>query len=369
MTSQNRSQVKPGRIPELDGWRGISMLLVILHHSMYFAFPAVADSSRLFSHFFHHIGELGVQIFFVISGFVITRLLIAEEREQGSVSLKGFYTRRLFRILPVYYFYLLVVSIFSWAGWTPVSGIEKIVSVFFLYDTKIVSNGWFAGHSWSLAVEEQFYIVFPIFWVLSPPKRRATVLFLTLAAFLTWTAFSQWGYGANLISRSSIIGFSCINVGALLAIFEPRAIRFSAGLPSLAIFLVSALLFIHPVSTSTLASGLYSVCVPFGIALMLMYSIGHTGWISSALKHPVILWCGLISYSAYLWQEVFTGAADSYGSPGAAKVFHFMVPLIPLVAGVSFYCIERPCTRLGRRLSARISGRNASNAPLRVAAS
>ena len=240
---------------------------------------------------------------------------------------------------------------------------------FFLYDTKIVSNGWFAGHSWSLAVEEQFYIVFPIFWVLSPPKRRATVLFLTLAAFLTWTAFSQWGYGANLISRSSIIGFSCINVGALLAIFEPRAIRFSAGLPSLAIFLVSALLFIHPVSTSTLASGLYSVCVPFGIALMLMYSIGHTGWISSALKHPVILWCGLISYSAYLWQEVFTGAADSYGSPGAAKVFHFMVPLIPLVAGVSFYCIERPCTRLGRRLSARISGRNASNAPLRVAAS
>jgi peptidoglycan/LPS O-acetylase OafA/YrhL len=89
-------QRSSGRIPQLDGWRGISISLVILSHIVGLALSAYTERIPLVHHVFFHCGELGVQIFFVISGFVITRLLVLEERENGSISIKGFYVRRFF---------------------------------------------------------------------------------------------------------------------------------------------------------------------------------------------------------------------------------------------------------------------------------
>jgi peptidoglycan/LPS O-acetylase OafA/YrhL len=90
------------------------------------------------------------------------------------------------------------------------------------------------------------------------------------------------------------------------------------------------------------------------VALLLMHTASQKGWASSALKTRGIQWVGLISYSAYLWQQLFTAPAGFYGSPKAANVFHLSLPLLFPVAAISFYCIERPCTRLGRRLSANL---------------
>ena len=96
---------------------------------------------------------------------------------------------------------------------------------------------------------------------------------------------------------------------------------------------------------------------PFALGLMLMCSVAGKGWLSAALKRPAIQWCGLVSYSAYLWQQFFLGATASYGGSATGRVFHFLLPLMPLIAGASFYWIERPCTRLGRKLALRWGGR------------
>jgi peptidoglycan/LPS O-acetylase OafA/YrhL len=177
------------------------------------------------------------------------------------------------------------------------------------------------------------------------------VLFGTLAIFLTVGVLAEWGLAGNVFSQATIVGFSCINVGALVAIFEGRALNVAVRPPSLAIFFIFIALLIHPVSKSRIGESLYCLVAPFGVALVLMHTVACQGWLSSALKLPAIQWCGLVSYSAYLWQELFTGDVSAYGSPTAARVFHMMLPLLPLLAALSFSWVERPCTRFGRRLA------------------
>ena len=347
-----------GRIRELDGWRGVSILLVVLHHALYFAFPAAMGGSTRVRHLIIFSGELGVRIFFVISGFVITRLLILEEQKYGSISMRGFYLRRLFRILPVFYCFVLAVSIFSWLGWTPVTRLEQLAAALFFHDWQFYFADWFLGHSWSLAVEEQFYIAFPLFWLLAPARRRPMLLVGTLAVLLAWSVFIQFGIADQFLSGTAIVGFSCINVGVLLAVFESRVLEMAARLPAWVGIGILLVLFLHPMAHNRVADCVYAVAAPFALGLMLMSSVARKGWLSMALKRPAIQWCGLVSYSAYLWQQLFLGAAGSYGGSAAARVFHWMAPLIPLVACVSFYWIERPCTRLGRRLALRLRARD-----------
>lgn len=361
---------REGRIRELDGWRGVSILLVVLHHALLYAFPAAGASSTKLEHVVSYAGDFGVRIFFVVSGFVITRLLILEERKFGSISLKGFYTRRLFRIVPVFYCYLLTVSILSWLGWTPVSNGGDLAAGLFLYDVRRLFNlhDWFVGHSWSLAVEEQFYITFPFFWMLSSRRIRTAVLLGTLAIFLAAGVLAEWGLAGNLFSHAAIVGFSCINVGALAAIFEGRVLRLASKPSSAAVFSIFLVLLVHPVSNSKIGESLYCLVVPFGIALVLMHTVARQGWLSSFLKLPAVQWCGLISYSAYLWQELFTGSTNVYGGPVAGRVFHLLLLLLPLIAAGSFYWIERPCTRFGRKLTMRIRAREAMDASRETAA-
>ena len=361
LITQDLAKDKPGRIRELDGWRGVSILLVVLHHFLVFAFPATVEGSKLLHHVLLYAGEFGVRIFFVISGFVITRLLIIEEREHGVISLKGFYTRRFFRIVPVFYFFVLVVCVLSWFNWTPVNRDWVLAATLFFHDFKLRNFDWFLGHSWSLAVEEQFYLVFPLFWVLFPPRRRASVLFATLAIFLTWSVLGQWGVMANAITASTVVGFSCVNVGALVALYEAGVLRLAARVPLLVVLLVVAFLFGHAVPNTRPAESLYSLAAPFGLALMLTHTVARKGWMSSMLNTKAIQWCGLISYSAYLWQQLFTIPSGYYGSPAAAKAFHLSLLLLPLIAAGSFYWIERPCTRLGRIIAVRFSSREASH--------
>jgi len=343
---------KTGRILELDGWRGVSILLVVLSHLLAFAFPSIVQHSIVLRHFSNVAGELGVRIFFVISGFVITRLLVIEEAKYGSISLKGFYTRRVFRILPVFYFVVITVCVMSWLGWTPMSVVAVMQSALFLKDLRMSTVNWFLGHSWSLAVEEQFYIVFPFFWAFSSPRNRPKVLLATLAAFLAWSVFTGVSGVSSALTLSAIIGFSCINVGALIAIFENRVREFTARVPPVVVLLASVVLLLRPVPTVQLQVLFNSLYEPFALALMLFFTVSRKGWASSALTTAGIQWIGLISYSAYLWQELFTGPAEFYGSPATARVFHLCLPLLIPIAAASYYWIERPSTRLGRRLSA-----------------
>lgn len=350
-------QAASGRIRELDGWRGISILLVVVGHEVIFVLDGSIGKIKLLAHLAGAGSALGVNIFFVISGFVITRLLIREETQRRAVSLRGFYTRRFFRILPVFYLVLSVICLLSWLGWTPVSSVGVAVAALFLRDVAHPVRYWFLGHAWSLAVEEQFYLIFPLFWVAMSPRKRPGLLLATFFLFLLWGAFSFSGPLSNVLTAGAIIGFSCINAGALLAVFGDRARSVAARAHPAAFFLTIVLLFSHPTSQGRAAETLYNLFLPFGIAYALMFTVSRKSWVSSLLKKGAIQWMGLISYSAYLWQQLFVGSVADYGSPGVAKAFHLALPLLFVVSALSFYWIERPCTRFGRQLSARLAAR------------
>src|SRR3989344_871741 len=102
----------------LDAWRGIAILMVIAHHLFYFHFEVTNTIVRLFA---ERSGPWGVKLFFIISGYIITRLMLEEESRRGSLSLYAFYVRRIFRILPPYLLYVVAVAGFAGLGGVPVS--------------------------------------------------------------------------------------------------------------------------------------------------------------------------------------------------------------------------------------------------------
>ena len=204
------TQQKPNeRLKELDGWRAVSVLLVILHHLGAYQLANLVSPHVRLTAILEDCGPLGVKVFFVISGFVICRLLILEESRYGAVSLKTFYVRRVFRILPPFFLYVGVISLLlsvrllndSWSG--------ICNGALFLYDFVPAERGsWFIGHTWSLAVEEQFYLVFPALWVLTKRIGRNRVFPVVFCLIVLWnlsTTVSGWDQLTILSARS---GFS-----------------------------------------------------------------------------------------------------------------------------------------------------------------
>src|ERR1700683_392352 len=107
-------------------------------------------------------GPLGVQIFFVISGYIITALMLREHQRNGRVSLAAFYVRRAFRILPPLWLMLATTALLSLAGYIHVGPKSFLMAASFTCNTQPTSCGWFAGHTWSVATEEQFYLFWPL---------------------------------------------------------------------------------------------------------------------------------------------------------------------------------------------------------------
>ncbi|HSV12970.1 MAG TPA: acyltransferase, partial [Tepidisphaeraceae bacterium] len=174
---QGRSQFVKPRLPSLDGLRAVSIALVLLQHasltpSFPFALAPLGDAG------------FGVHIFFVISGFIITLLLLDEERENDGISLKRFYLRRMVRILPVFWTFLLIMLLAR----------RIYVGEFFQAATFTAGMGlwstpgtWNTAHGWSLAVEEQFYLLWPAAMVLLGRTSWRVALLIAVVALANFT--------------------------------------------------------------------------------------------------------------------------------------------------------------------------------------
>jgi peptidoglycan/LPS O-acetylase OafA/YrhL len=147
--------------PGLDGLRGIAILIVVLAH--------VGLNRYLWQFKFYLVSNTGVHMFFVLSGFLITTLLLKEKLHTGRISLKHFYIRRALRILPVAYFFLVVLIILNQVYHLKISTADFIAS-FLFYKNLPMPNEPYTAHFWSLAVEEQFYITFPLLLFLNTNK-------------------------------------------------------------------------------------------------------------------------------------------------------------------------------------------------------
>src|ERR1700680_1591869 len=195
------------RIPGLDGIRALSILLVLFAH--------LADGVSPWSQY----GGFGVESFFVLSGFLITWLLCLEEDKRGVISLPSFYARRALRILPPAFLYIAAASILGLFGLANVARNEPLYCIFFIRNL-MANGGQHLGHFWSLAIEEQFYLLWPLgFLLLRSDKRRLvfTGLLFVAAPFWKHLVFKLAGDAANVNSWRFDLRYDALMIGCCLA--------------------------------------------------------------------------------------------------------------------------------------------------------
>jgi peptidoglycan/LPS O-acetylase OafA/YrhL len=308
------------RIPSLDGLRAIAISLVIIGHG------AAQTSERGHFFFLWVYANFGVQIFFVISGYLITTLLLKEHYRTGSIRLADFYRRRAYRILPAAYAFILTVFLLQWkilTKWDVSSSLLYLLN----YDS---GRPWNLGHLWSLSVEEQFYLLWPLTLVLFF-RNRARIL---TAAFLA-TPFINLALryfhlqkGLGLWFPSTADGLA---IGCLLAIIEPRLTQIN-WLRSRWMLLLILLLALYPLYAPTgnmekLANiVILTPLARIATAIAIFHLTQRPYWI---LNCAPVMWLGALSYSLYLWQQPIWEAP---------KLFPFAI----LAAIVCHYAIERP---------------------------
>jgi peptidoglycan/LPS O-acetylase OafA/YrhL len=343
-------------IPTLDGWRAVAILLVMAAHfgTAFFTQDAYWSSSPT------RFGVIGVPIFFAMSGFLITTLLIQESVSRGSISLRAFYVRRCFRILPPLFALLAGISLLGLMA----SRIELLSSLLFFRNYLPPAEGRiYTGHLWSLSVEEHFYLLWPACLCLL--LRRRHVLFNTACIALSFGIWRSVEFHLHLLHRVAPVldtpmrtdlGLDGLMWGCCAGIiFQDRGLREAASrLLTLPVTLLTLVLLIASLLRPLPLS---SVWGPITIPLIILGTVTHKNWLASrVLESAPVRWLGRTSYSLYLWQQLFLMPSWEPHPLKLAQKLPLDVFLPFLCAIVSHYWIERPAIRFGRRLASRISG-------------
>jgi peptidoglycan/LPS O-acetylase OafA/YrhL len=351
--------LQPSYHPALDGFRGVAILMVLLHHfgAGYYLYPhgVLIDSAA------------GVHIFFVLSGFLITTLILKEKVKRCNISLGNFYIRRALRILPVAYLFLMVLVGFNMIFGLHISALS-FVSSFLFFSNLPINGSYYIAHFWSLAVEVQFYVTFPLLLAYSTNKYLAVVLaivvFVPLIAILEYYQLLPFA-GSKL---SVLIGKLCmyafwkgplmILLGSLASILVFKRIinleNIKANYFFEFILFVSALIIRSP---TFVFYGKYvsEYLSAFMIAYVILLSINSKSFLSVILSSRVMLRIGVLSYSLYIWQQLFVGPNTwqpwMRGFNGEPMWVLLVLKLVFVfaIATVSYY-FERKFLRIKQRL-------------------
>jgi peptidoglycan/LPS O-acetylase OafA/YrhL len=331
--------------PDIDGLRAVAVIAVVLHHLL----PKSLTG-----------GYVGVDVFFVISGFLITRI-IANEIRSGTFSYADFYERRARRILPALFAVVVAVLVAGWFVLLPTDYLgtlrAAIGSVLFsanLVFWRQLREGYFANdakdnpllHMWSLGVEEQFYLFFPVFLILGLKlfeKRFAAVLLLLAAASL---ALSEALVDSKTVAVFFLLPFRAweLAVGCLLALSEPRAPRSAAGAQAMAV--AGLLAIVVPAFTLTPDSrfpGLLALAPVLGAAMLIRQGASQATLVHRLLSARAVVLVGLASYSLYLWHWPIIVFARHL--LGLRDLGVWAVPVLLLSLGaawLSYIWVERP---------------------------
>jgi peptidoglycan/LPS O-acetylase OafA/YrhL len=341
--------VRKGRVPHLDALRAIAIAMVIGSH-------LGIIPKGIWAGVFN--GHLGVTLFFAISGFLITLLLLREHDRTGRISLKAFYYRRVLRIFPAYYAYLLIGLGLSAIGLLSVSkGYWVAAFTYMMCYMPDLNLGWHIGHFWSLAVEEHFYLLWPLLLVLFSPSRAckiviAYIMLIPLIRYAIWAL--QWNWLD--IDFCSITQMSSIAEGCLLAFVVRGSVMVRAGAwlkryPEGSVVLGLGLLLL---SWLACRSGKYTILFGDPVnALSCCIIIGGLLYIRSTfmirlLNNRIVLFLGTLSYSLYIWQQPFSGPSLVGDISSAWRLIGIFG-----VALVSYYLIERPFLKMKERGAAK----------------
>ena len=336
-------------MPVLDGLRAVSVVMVFISHLTIFG-----TASRNVVEIGTISGATGVSVFFVLSGYLITRLLLKEEEQKGAISLKKFYARRFLRIFPAAYAFLALVLVMSQAGFFSIPLHSYLASL--LYIRNYVGSGHETAHLWSLAIEEQFYLLWPACLALLAPKDRVRGVICLIAAVWVWRCYVVL-FGLASVGQLYIrtdLRIDTILVGCLLALVEQSGrlgrvqslwMRGTWFLPATLLVLVSWLILAgRSFLAKTVETGVAAVLIGAIVIWFVSCSESVAGrW----LQTPFVLWVGRLSYSLYLWQQVFMGPATP--ETAVIRTFPLNILLTFAAAAVSYYLVERPMLLLKDR--------------------
>jgi len=329
------------RIPSLDGLRAISIGMVVVSH-LTVGYDRWLD-----------VGNLGVRVFFVISGYLITTLLLAEVAKTRTISLRGFYLRRIARIFPAFYAFLAVMLVLDATGAIALAPSDTIAA--FTYTMNYhYDRSWYVGHIWSLSVEEQFYLLWPALLLLAGVRRGLLVAaaFVVLAPLIrvaTWYLLPEQRIG---IGESFQTIFDAIATGCLLAGVRrwlSGQPRYLAALRSPWFVFVPLLAFGcnymkgHAITDFLVGETLTNLAIALCIDRWVRWPDDRVGRL---LNTRPMIFVGGLSYSLYLWQQVFV---EKHRAWAVQKLPLNLVCMVG-AALASYYLIEQPVLRLRARL-------------------
>lgn len=331
---------KRRHIPTLDGWRAVAILLVLWAHqgNVLYATPEAYLRGGLF-----YFGTWGVPIFFGLSGVLITKLLLEEKDRTGRINLRAFYLRRCFRILPPMFVYLAVIAALGMLQ----SGSEFWSCILFFRNYLPWQQGsWYSGHLWSLSVEEHFYLFWPALLVLAGVRRAwipAVALSGLCAVWRWWNLFPGSDERTDLRLDSLLLG------AALAFVLHSKRGRevLSRLLTPLAWIACLAGLLMSVRFDWLLGA---SVTIPLLIAGTVIHP---EWWISRLLEWKLLKGLGRISYSLYLWQQIFLyppWQPRPWG--GVLQTFPVSLPAAFACALGSYFLVEQafPPARFRKRV-------------------
>lgn len=325
---------------EIDGLRALAVVPVILFHAGFDLFSG---------------GFVGVDVFFVISGYLITTILISDI-EKNKFSLINFYERRARRILPVLFFVMLACLPFAWFLMVP-SQMEDFsqsliaVSLFasnFLFWSE---SDYFAPaaeekpllHTWSLAVEEQYYFLFPIFLLLTWRYGRNRVFWLIAFLSLASLALSEWSWRNSPTANFYLAPTRAweLLAGSMSAfIVQKVGINKNNTLSFIGLFAILLTIFFYDKNTPF--PSLYALPTVVGVVLIILFADEHTA-VAKLLSTRVIVGIGLISYSAYLWHQPLFAFARIHAQESPSPTYMLILSAVSMgLAVLSWKFIETP---------------------------
>lgn len=302
----------PWRIPSLDGLRGLAILAVIYSkvvHSPGFILPG----EHLYA---GKLGSIGVDLFFVISGFLITTLLLREQSRTGSISLRGFYFRRALRIIPAYATLLLALANLQFARVLTFDWFDWLTAM--TWTVNLPSAPWVAkwdmGHVWSLSVEEHFYLIWP--FLFTRLTRRQAVLGIMASVVgvfgLRWAYLILWPASAENVLFWTWTRFDAIALGCGLA-YAATDPAWSEKLDEWSyqtwywpgILLGTIFTVVLMLASTKLGIGLGCTLSAVLMAATVWGAVRHPRTrFGKFLNRPFLAWIGVLSYSLYLWHRL-----------------------------------------------------------------
>lgn len=358
-------------IPALDGLRGLAIVLVLWLHLFVQPLPDVAPWPWL--QWYQAIagyGWAGVDLFFVLSGFLITRQLLQQQGKPGFF--KIFYLRRAFRILPAYWLLLAAFAVGIYSG-VPRLSPWLTAGAFPWYSYLLFIQNFWIGHdqigaiwlspTWSLAVEEQFYLLFPLLLYYLPRRYLPWLLMAGMVLAPMVRAFWLTGYDGYVQLPGRM---DALFAGALLAwVWQQGGFRYSAALVRrlhlsawLLLALAALLAWMRQATEGDV--WLHTVLMLLAATLLAIRLLRHTGGLADCFfAWAPLRWLGHLSYSLYLWHQVANGLVHGWAGhplPEIKTLADLGLALLALLlslgmAALSYFVVEQPLRRWGSRLA------------------